>query len=325
MAASSNTSVKNVFICHPDDPDPLNAANEYAPYKKRIFCETVTQFVEVLKTQPNINVVCRTDISSEEFDGIEAGERIKTSDCIIVICCPSLVYLTSESAQSAHKYGENQTVLELKAILGQFLINNCNRIIPVFLNSSSDSIADNLPAELIANTTSVRVCITTLPDGEEEFWPAQQNSINNLVRIIHMKAFSEISQSPVSGMDAVDQNWRFHFIDQYAIDFIACVFEERNIYTDTEIMKKYLEIDSEQNIEFRALLRIWLRELRHRKVKVQSVFNELGRVLAQVGREDLMYQVKFQFELYTTEVYEGQSLHRSSLQLNKVSHPQAKF
>ena len=309
---------KKVFICHPNDPDPNNASHEYALYKKKIFLETVSMFVECLGAQPGIEVCCKTDFCSEEFDYVKTSEMIQISDCILVICCPALVYLLSNSARDFDRLKENQTMIELRSILGQLLIDNRSRLIPVFLNTHSDNIENNLPPEMRVNTTPVRVCIATLPDGEEEYWAAQQHSIDRLVRIIHMETFQEIPQSPITEIDVVDQDWCFHFMDQYVIDFISGIFEDRRIETDNKVLKKFLKLDPDENKSFRELLRIWLRGL-GKKSGVYSLFEELRVILGELGREDLMYQMKAQFEIYKNEVY-----YEQSQQSCPVSHPQAK-
>ena len=315
----SNSIKKKVFICHPNDPDPNNAMHDYAPYKRRIFLDTVEIFIKCLKKEgTGIEVVYSADFSEEELDNVSTSEKIKQSDCILVICCPALVYLLSNSARDFDKISEFQTIIELKSILGQLLFDYRNRLIPVFLNTHSDYIGNYLPPEMLVNAAPVKVCIATPAEGEDEFWPAQQHSIDRLVSIIHMETFHEIPQSPITDIDVVDQQWRFYFMDQYTIDFIAGIFEDRRIGTDTQVLKTYLKLSPDCNKGFREILRIWLRGL-GKKSGVYSLFEELRILLAEFGREDLMYQTKAQFEMYKNEVY-----HEQSMQSSQVSHPQAK-
>ena len=321
MAAKEDSSDKKVFVCYPNDPDPNNGSHEFALYKTNVFLQTVDLFIKCLGQQPGISVICRTKFSDEEIDHAGISEFIKQSDCILIICCPALVYLLSTSVRSYDKLQENQIMIELRTILGQLLVDNKNRLIPIFLNTHSNNIGNNMPPEMLVNANPVRVCVATSPDGEDEdgdIWGAQRHSIDRLVKLIHMTTFHECPQSPISEIDVVDQNWCYYFIDQYVIDFIAAVFEERRIDEDTRVLKVFLQLDSEDNLSFREVLRLWLRSI-GKKSNIYSLFEELKVLLAEFGREDLMYQMKAQFDMYKNEVYSEQSK-----QPIQSSHPQAK-
>ena len=298
-----NDSVKNVYVSFPENPNPEN--HELSPYTKNIFLQTTNQFIECLGKQEGIKTVSRC----EGVQGTELTDKISNCDCVILVCCPAVVYLLSDASQAESRLEENQFYIELKTIYGQNIAQNKFRIIPVILNTSSDSLHKCLPPEI--GTNCVSICISTVAEFAEELWPAQQKSIEKLVRIIRMESVPETTASPCRDIDAVDEEWCLHFIDQFAIDFISCVFEERNIYTDITVLMDYLEIKCTQLISVRELLRIWLREVRRRKV--HSVFEEMRLLLGGLGREDLMYQLKAQYEFYKEEVYQQQNIQSDEL------------
>ena len=298
-----NDSVKNVYVSFPENPNPEN--HELSPYTKNIFLQTTNQFIECLGKQEGIKTVSRC----EGVQGTELTDKISNCDCVILVCCPAVVYLLSDASQAESRLEENQFYIELKTIYGQNIAQNKFRIIPVILNTSSDSLHKYLPPEI--GTNCVSICISTVAEFAEELWPAQQKSIEKLVRIIRMESVPETTVSPCRDIDAVDEEWCLHFIDQFAIDFISCVFEERNIYTDNTVLMDYLEIKCTQLISVRQLLRIWLRAVRRRKV--HSVFEKMRLLLGGLGREDLMYQLKAQYEFYKEEVYQQQNIQSDEL------------
>ena len=296
-------SIKNVYISFPEDPNPENIDHEFHLYTRNIFLQTVHKFISCLGKQKGIKTISRSPRSSEKVKSHELTDKIENSDCVIIVCCPAVVHLLSNLSPSDSRLEENQFFLELNTIRGHNITQNRFRIIPVFLNTSSDSLHKSLPAEL--GTTSVSVCVTTIPECTEELWPAQQSSIEKLLKVIRVESVFETPSSLGTEIDAIDEEWCLHFIDQFAIDFISCVFEERNIHTDNFVIEKFLQIESSQLKSFRELLRIWLRRLRQRKV--HSVFEEMKLILAEFGREDLMYQLRSQYEFYKEEVYQEQN------------------
>ena len=301
---SPNDTMKDIYICYPDNPNHEDSDHEYSHYTKKVFLQTVNQFVAALGRQEGIRTISRSHRSTVVVEGEKLTEQIEKCDCVVLICCPSLVYLLSDSSLADNRLEENQCFVELKTICGKNISHSRFRIIPVFLNASSDSLHKHLPVEL--GTISVSVCITTLAEAAEELWPAQLKSIEKLVKIIRGESHCETPASPGTEMDEVDVEWCLHFVDQFAIDFISCVFEDRNIYTDNSTLEQCLCIQPTHNISIRELFRIWLRMLRKRKF--HSVFEEMRLILGKLGREDLMYQLKSQYEFYKEEVYQEQNI-----------------
>lgn len=317
---SNTVTEKKVFICHPDNPDPLTEFY-YSDYKRIVFQNSITTLVSCLESAPSIQVICRNNFSLDDNDVTDIGEKIKECNIIILVCCPALVYLLSEQADDEIILDETRTLVELKMIQGESFASNRIKIIPVVINNTADDIKKNIPNFIY--TYPVRICISTPAYGEFECWPAQKRSIDHLINIIHETDIvcpDPGMISPVSEFEAVDMEWCLYFIDQYGIDFIALIFEDRNVITDKDTLESYLE-PKEANLNFRELLRLWLRRLRKNSQR-DSLFDELKILMRLLGREDLMYQLKEQFEVYKIQVYNYQN--RVVSQTTTVQHEQAK-
>lgn len=303
----------NIFMCHPDDPNPRELINtqernrevDANAIRKGKFNVSVGKFLQILNSHPEFEVY--TKIFNTELNPGSWIEIIPQCEVIILVCCPALVYLTSDQADKHDKLKEQYTVMELKAIIGNTIVGSNIRIIPVIINTTSNNINMILPTNILACTHAIEIYI---PDnlGDNEIWVSQRNpSIEHLIDIIQSirdhSTPPSIDQLLDCQLNQVDQNLIMLFLDQFAFPYISHIFDDVLCLEDNILaMESHLQIAASTYTTVFDVLRFWLRGLDRSQRNDFTLFHSLSNLFACVGREDLIYQIKYQWNLYRYNV-----------------------